>query len=83
MEGLFFLSKYEGFGLPIVEAAKHNKKIITTILGACGEIAPPDSLTLDINKNNYVLAEKIAQYLNKREKLAIKNFYKNFHGKIL
>ncbi len=81
MESLFFLSKYEGFGLPIVEAAKHNKKIITSSLGACGEIAPSNSLKLDIEQDNYSLALSIAAYLNKEIKINNADFLKNFSWK--
>ncbi len=63
MDALFFLSKYEGFGLPIIESAKYNKKIITTSLGACGEISPSTSLKLNIESDDFKLAKIISQYL--------------------
>ena len=46
MQCLFFISKYEGFGLPIIEAAKQNKKIITSDFSSCGEIAPDTALLI-------------------------------------
>jgi len=78
MESLFFLSKYEGFGLPIIESAKHNKKIITTSLGACGEIAPLNSLQLDIESDNYKLAVTISKYLLKHIDIDNTEYLKRF-----
>lgn len=78
MDSLMFLSKYEGFGLPIIEAAKHNKKIITTSLGACGEIAPENSLKLDINIDNSQLGLTISEYLEKDIKIDNRFFLKDY-----
>lgn len=72
MDSLFFLSKYEGFGLPIIESAKLNKKIITSNIAACGEVAPHSSLKLELSKSNPQLAKKISAYLS--EDIKIDNF---------
>ncbi len=81
MEALFFLSKYEGFGLPLVEAAKYNKKIIVSNKGACKEIAPPWSLVLDIEKDNNYLAETISKYLNQNFSINNKQYLSKFSWK--
>ncbi len=78
MEALFFLSKYEGFGLPIVEASKYNKKIITSNLGACKEIAPENALMLDIDNKNDILANRITKYLCGKERINNKKYFKKF-----
>jgi glycosyltransferase involved in cell wall biosynthesis len=62
-EALFFLSRYEGFGMPILEAAQHDCKIITSNNSALGEVAPPGALKLDPYGTPEVLAESIAAYL--------------------
>jgi glycosyltransferase involved in cell wall biosynthesis len=63
MDALFFLSKYEGFGLPIIESAKFNKKIITSISSSCGEISPINALKLNINTSISDNSSKIIKYL--------------------
>jgi glycosyltransferase involved in cell wall biosynthesis len=73
MDALFFLSKYEGFGLPIIESAKYNKKIITSNLGACAEILPDSGLEVNIENDNNDISLKISNYL--LEKNTIKNQY--------
>jgi len=73
----FFLSKHEGFGLPLLEAARFNKKIITSNRSSLIEIAPDNSLFInpEININdavkeiiNYIKEDKIidnSTYLSK------------------
>jgi glycosyltransferase involved in cell wall biosynthesis len=63
MEALFFLSRYEGFGLPVVEAANHNKKVITSNNSSLGEIAPETALLIDTDSNIMEAARKIISYL--------------------
>lgn len=63
MSALLYLSKYEGFGLPILEAAKYNKKIITSNISSIPEVCPSSALMLDINQNDYLLAKQILEYL--------------------
>jgi glycosyltransferase involved in cell wall biosynthesis len=40
-DALVFLSEYEGFGLPVVEAARYARKMILSDGGSLAEIAPP------------------------------------------
>ena len=40
-EALILLSRYEGFGLPVVEAAQRSKKVITLNSSALTEVCPP------------------------------------------
>lgn len=46
MDALVFLSKYEGLGLPVVEAGLFNKKMIVSDGGALPEFAPPWAFVL-------------------------------------
>lgn len=63
MSALLYLSKYEGFGLPILEAAKYNKKIVTSNISSIPEVCPASALMLDINQDEYILAKHIFEYL--------------------
>lgn len=49
MDALFFPSLYEGFGLPVVEAASFGKKIIVNNGGSLKEISPPWALKIDVS----------------------------------
>lgn len=68
-DSLVFLSEYEGFGLPVVEAARFGRKMILSDGGSLAEIAPhgayiiPRSLPID------EIASKVASYL--REPLVV------------
>lgn len=64
MDFLFFLSTYEGFGLPVLEAAAFNKKIITSSTSSLPEAAPPTALLLDPHLPAAALALRSAQYLS-------------------
>jgi glycosyltransferase involved in cell wall biosynthesis len=63
MSALFFLSKYEGFGLPVLEAAQRGKRIITSSISSLPEVAPPWALLLDQAGAVEDLAKKISVYL--------------------
>lgn len=63
MLSLLYLSKYEGFGLPILEAAKYEKRIIASNNSSLPEVCPPSALMVDLNKDNYLIAKEIFHYL--------------------
>ena len=78
MQSLFFISKYEGFGLPIIEAAKKNKRIITSNNSSCGEIAPPSALLIDNEWDNNYITELFAKYLTEKNQINNDNYLKDF-----
>jgi len=58
---LILPSYYEGFGLPIVEAAKRGLKIIASFAGSLPEIAPANTIFMDpLRVSSAVEAFKIA-----------------------
>ena len=64
---LILLSFDEGFGIPVIEAAARSKKIILSNIPVFREIAPPNTLMLDLNRNiNHI--ELVHAYLNKKLK---------------
>lgn len=64
MDALFFPSLYEGFGLPIVEAARFYKKIICSDIPVMKEVSPPWALFIDPTATNITKeAQKINTYL--------------------
>lgn len=64
MDALFFMSKYEGFGLPVLESAHFNKKIITSSVSSLPEVAPGNSLLLNPGIDNDKAALQINEYLS-------------------
>lgn len=62
-ESLIFLSDYEGFGLPVVESARFNRKVVLSEGGALAEIAPPHACLVSNAVSIELLAEKIKDYL--------------------
>ncbi|MFB0981372.1 MAG: glycosyltransferase, partial [Alteromonadaceae bacterium] len=78
MNALFFLSKYEGFGLPILEAARFNKKIITSNTSSLPEVTPCTGLMLSPDGNNEELARSIASYLSSTIEIENETFLTNF-----
>lgn len=66
MDGLFYPSVFEGFGLPIVEAAGFGKKVITSNRNSMKEISPDWALLVDPTTQDYnSIARQISVYLNK------------------
>jgi glycosyltransferase involved in cell wall biosynthesis len=63
MDALVFLSKYEGLGLPVVEAGLFNKKIIVSDGGALPEFAPPWAFVLPNSAELAGAIPKIKDYL--------------------
>ncbi len=66
-KSLILLSFDEGFGIPVIEAASRSKKIILSNISVFREIAPPNTLMLDLKRNNDHL-ELVHEYLNKKLK---------------
>jgi len=64
MDALVFLSKYEGLGLPVVEAGLFNKKMIVSDGGALPEFAPPWALLLPNNAQLSDFVSPIMSYLD-------------------
>ena len=64
---LILLSFDEGFGIPVIEAASRSKKIILSNIPVFREIAPPNTLMLDLKRNIHHI-ELVHEYLNKKLK---------------
>jgi glycosyltransferase involved in cell wall biosynthesis len=72
------LSKHEGFGLPLLEAAKFNKKIITSNRSSMYEISPKTSLFLDPYIKEDIAAETISSYLKNDIVIDNESYISNF-----
>ena len=60
---LFLLSKSEGFGIPIIEAGAKGKKLVLSNIEVFQEIAPKETLFLDMqDKKNH--SDQVIKYLN-------------------
>ena len=67
---LFFLTHYEGFGLPILEAGFRGKKIITNNLGGAPEIAPSWAFKLNSRVCEEHTLDMLIEYINSRQTLS-------------
>ena len=74
---LILLSFDEGFGIPVIEAAARSKKIILSNIPVFREIAPPNTLMLDLNKNIDHI-ELVHEYLNKKLKFDSQSILKKW-----
>lgn len=63
MDALVFLSKYEGLGLPVVEAGRFYKKMVVSDGGALPEFAPPWAFVLPNHADLNDFAISIRDYL--------------------
>lgn len=63
MDSLLFLSKYEGFGLPIVEAARFGRRMIVSDGGALAEIAPESACVIPLRSEPSTAAAMAMTYL--------------------
>lgn len=63
MDALVFLSKYEGLGLPVVEAGLFKKRIVVSDGGALTEFAPPWAFVLPNSAELTDAIPKIKDYL--------------------
>jgi glycosyltransferase involved in cell wall biosynthesis len=82
MEALFFTSKYEGFGLPILESAVFNKKIITSNTSSLPEVTPENGLMLDLNLSLKENSKIVNNYINQDMKINNEHFLSNFSWKL-
>lgn len=82
MDSLFFLSKYEGFGLPVLEAAKLNQKIICSNISSLPEVAPNTALLVDLYKSDIEIAKDISLYISDQSEIDNSSFVKNFSWRI-
>lgn len=78
MDALFFLSKYEGFGLPILEASRFNKKIITSNVSAMPEVSPASALLMSPFDDVGLSTKIIGEYLNSKLEIDEEDFVNKF-----
>ena len=74
---LILLSFDEGFGIPVIEAAARSRKIILSNIPVFREIAPKNTLMLDL-KRNVDHIELVHEYLNKKSKFDSQNILKKW-----
>jgi len=67
-EALLFLSLYEGFGLPILEAMAVGAPVVTSNVTSMPEIAGDAAITVDPTDDNAMVEAMKAIYLNDRVK---------------
>lgn len=78
MDSLFFLSKYEGFGLPVLEAARFNSKVITSNISSLPEVSPESALLISPFDDSQVSAKAIDEYLKKNVGIDNSKFLSSF-----
>ncbi len=78
-QALIFLSSYEGFGLPVVEAAAFNKKMILSDGGSLPEITPDWAYVMSNNEDIYNHVSNILIYLNSEIKIDSKDYLKKYN----
>lgn len=77
-DALVFLSAYEGFGLPVVEAAQFDRRTILSDGGALPEIAPPSALVLPRDLPVDAAAARAADYLTRPQTIDHTQFNARF-----
>ena len=75
MDALVCLSKYEGFGLPVVEAGIYHKKTIISDGGSLPEVAPPWAFVLPNDSDLKEKVFEVGDYLKSR--VVMDETYKN------
>lgn len=75
---LVFLSEYEGFGLPVIEAARFNRKIAVSDGGSLAEIAPQSSCVVARHLPIDQAAEKLAQYISNPQQVNLTSYIAQF-----
>ena len=74
---LFLLSKSEGFGIPVIEAAVYKKKIIANNISSLRETAPINSLFIECQNINQD-KKKVIEYLKNNNKPSEKEVLKKW-----
>ena len=74
---LILLSFDEGFGIPIIEAASRSKKVVLSNIEVFREIAPKNSLILNLNKADQHV-KLLHEYLNKEIKVSSQYIFKKW-----
>tara|TARA_A100001388_G_C28745812_1_gene489402 strand:+ start:151 stop:1299 length:1149 start_codon:yes stop_codon:yes gene_type:complete len=74
---LFLLSKSEGFGIPVIEAAVYQKKIIANNISSLRETAPMNSLFIECQNINQD-KKKVIEYLRNKNKPSEKEVLKKW-----
>lgn len=62
-DALVFLSKYEGFGVPVIEAARFGRRTIVSDGGALGEVAPTSACRIPLTSRPAQAAAQAIDYL--------------------
>ena len=82
--GFVYLSKSEGFGIPIIEAQALGKRCLVSSSSSCKEIAGPHSITVDPFKSSEI-EEGIVRFIDKcledKNNLYQKNNIKDYSRK--
>ncbi len=76
-KALILLSFEEGFGIPIIEAASRSKKVVLSNIEVFKEIAPKNSLILNLEKENQHV-KMLHDYLNKEIKVDSQYIFKKW-----
>ncbi len=66
-DALMFLSTYEGFGLPLIEAARFGRRMIVSDAPAVREIAPPSACRISLASEPAAAAAQALDYLRNME----------------
>lgn len=77
-DALMFLSAYEGFGLPVVEAARFHRKIVVSDGGSLPEITPPGACQIPCSLATDAAAEQIAAYLADRTQPELSDYNRRY-----
>ncbi|GAB4337658.1 MAG: hypothetical protein Kow0037_20660 [Calditrichia bacterium] len=78
-DALIMLSEYEGFGLPVVEAASFNRRIIVSDGGSLSEIAPDWACIIPNRIEIENAAKSIHQYLTKNLHIDSRRYLEKFN----
>lgn len=77
-EALLFLSTYEGFGLPVIEALKCDTKVITSDGGSLKEVNPFKEFIIPLNKNVNESSKILLKLLKKEKPFLDKKYFERF-----